>query len=80
MELEARYIEKGQSIPEYLKQTAIMNPYAKIVYKGPTGKVTFSRATEKLPKLPKEIKPHPYGVELGILRRMANMTKEKDII
>jgi DNA topoisomerase-6 subunit B len=79
MELEARYIERGQSVPEYLKQTAIMNPYAKIVFKGPNGKQTFKRATEKLPKLPKEIKPHPYGVELGILRRMAKMSKEKDI-
>jgi len=79
MELEARYIEKGQSIPEYLKQTAIMNPYAKIVYNGPSGRITFSRATQKLPKLPKEIKPHPYGVELGILRRMVSITKEKDI-
>lgn len=79
MEIEGRYIEKGQSIPEYLKQTAIMNPYAKITYDGPNDKVTFSRATKKMPRLPKEIKPHPYGVELGILRRMASTSKEKDI-
>lgn len=79
MEMEARYIEKGVSVPEYLKQTAIMNPYAKIVYNGPGGKVTFSRGVQKLPKMPKEIKPHPHGVELGILRRMAKVSKEKDI-
>jgi DNA topoisomerase-6 subunit B len=79
MELEARYIEKGQSVPEYLKETAIMNPYAKIVYNGPSGKITFSRATQKLPKMPREIKPHPHGVELGILRRMAKLSKERDI-
>jgi DNA topoisomerase-6 subunit B len=79
MEVEGRYIERGQSVPEYLRQTAIMNPYAKIVYDGPNGKTTFSRATKSMPKLPKEIKPHPYGVELGILRRMARTTKEKNI-
>ena len=79
MEVEGRYIEKGQSVPEYLRQTAIMNPYAKIVYDGPNGKTTFSRATKDMPRLPKEIKPHPYGVELGILRRMARTTKEKNM-
>jgi DNA topoisomerase-6 subunit B len=79
MELEGRYIEKGQTVPEYLKETAIMNPYAKIVLNSPNGRITFSRATKEMPRLPKEIKPHPYGVELGILRRMAQMTKEKNI-
>jgi DNA topoisomerase-6 subunit B len=80
MEVEGRYIEKGQSIPEYLKQTAMMNPYAKIVYNGPNGKETFSRSVNELPRSPKEIKPHPYGVELGILRRMAKVTRAKNAI
>jgi len=80
MEIEGRYIEKGQSIPEYLKETAIMNPYTKITYYGPNGKVVFPRAVHKLPKKPREIKPHPYGVELGILRRMVKSTKAKNIV
>lgn len=80
MEIEGRYIEKGQSIPEYLKETAIMNPYTKIVFSGPNGKVTFPRAVHKLPKKPKEIKPHPYGVELGILRRMIKDTRAKNVL
>ncbi len=80
MEIEGRYIEKGQSIPEYLKETAIMNSYAKIIYHGPNGKITFPRAVHHLPKLPKEIKPHPYGVELGILRRMIKETRAKNIL
>jgi len=80
MEIEGRYIEKGQSILEYLKETAIMNPYAKVSYNGPGGKITFSRAVHILPKQPKEIKPHPYGVELGILIRMAKQTKAKNVV
>jgi DNA topoisomerase-6 subunit B len=70
MDVEGRYTEGAQSIPEYIKQTAISNPYAKITYKGPNGKVTFSRTVKDLPVIPKEIKPHPYGVELGVLERM----------
>ncbi len=80
MEIEGRYIEKGQSVPEYLKETAIMNPYTKITYYGPNGKVVFPRAVHKLPRKPREIKPHPYGVELGILRRMVETTKAKNIL
>jgi len=79
LEAEGRYIESSQSIPEYLKQTAIMNPYAKIIFKGPNGQNTFSRAVNKLPRRPREIKPHPYGVEVGILRRMLSSTRTKNI-
>jgi DNA topoisomerase VI subunit B len=80
MESEGRYIEKGASIPEYLKQTAISNPFAKIVYDGPNGKLEFERAVNELPKQPREIKPHPYGVEIGLLRRMLHATKTRNII
>jgi DNA topoisomerase VI subunit B len=79
MEVEGRYIEKGQSVLEYLKETAIMNPYAKIVFNGPNGKTTFSRVVNELPSLPREIKPHPYGVELGILIRYAKNTRAKNL-
>ena len=29
--------------------------------------MVYERATEKWPEEPKEIKPHPYGIELGML-------------
>lgn len=80
MELEGKYVEKTQSIPEYLKQTAIANSFANITFDGPDGKLVYKRATEELPRQPKEIKPHPYGVELGILRRMLSTTKAKNLI
>jgi DNA topoisomerase-6 subunit B len=80
MEAEGKYIERYQSIPEYLKQTAISNPYAHIIYDGPNGKLEFKRNVNEIPKQPKEIKPHPYGVEIGIMRRMLTNTKAKNII
>jgi len=80
VEAEGRYIEGKQSIPEYLRQTSMSNPYAKIVYDGPNGKVEFERAVKELPPLPKEIKPHPYGVEIGLLRRMLATTNARNLI
>jgi DNA topoisomerase-6 subunit B len=80
LETEGRYVEKGVSVLEYLKQTAIANPFANISYEGPNGKEEFKRAVNELPRQPKEIKPHPYGVELGLLRRMLDSTKTRNIV
>ena len=80
IQVEGRYVEKGASIPTYLRYMWIANPYTKIIYDGPNGRNTFDRVTKNLPKLPKEIKPHPYGVELGRLKRMLAFTKTKNII
>ena len=79
IEVEGRYIEKGQSVLEYLKQTAMANPYAKIVFHGLGEKVVFNRTVKEIPRQPKEIKPHPHGVEIGILRRMLQYTKSKNV-
>ncbi|MEM4714293.1 MAG: DNA topoisomerase VI subunit B [Candidatus Nanoarchaeia archaeon] len=71
VELEAKYAEKKASVIEYIKETAIVNPHATIIYVDPDGqKFEFKRVTEELPKEPQEIKPHPHGVELGLLLRM----------
>ena len=79
-ELEARYQESKQSVPEYIKQTAIINPHANIIYIGPDKKkVEFPRVTEKLPKKARKIKPHPHGVELGILKRMLKATTARSL-
>ncbi|MFO0901869.1 MAG: DNA topoisomerase VI subunit B [Pirellulales bacterium] len=74
IELEGRYIRGRGSVDEYLEQTAIANPHVTIHYKDPEGnEITYSRATIDLPPEPKEIKPHPYGVELG---RLVTMLKD----
>ena len=79
MEIEGRYIESRQSVPEYIKEVAIANPYADIVFDGPNGKMEFKRSASELPSLPKEIMPHPHGIELGILRRMLKSTKSRTV-
>ncbi len=80
VDMQAKYIEHRQSVIEYIKATAIVNPHAKIVYVAPSGeKLEFPRVTDKLPKPSKQIKPHPYGVELGILKRMIDGTKARSV-
>src|SRR3990172_8391780 len=74
--LKGRYVGGRQSIPEYLKATAIVNPHARITYKSPDGETIISeRATEELPPKTKEIPPHPHGIELGTLMQMMKETK-----
>ncbi|MFH1589251.1 MAG: DNA topoisomerase VI subunit B [archaeon] len=80
IDLEGSYLKGAQSVDEYLKQTAIINPHATIIYVNPKGEqIIFPRATDKLPFQPEEIKPHPYGVELGILQKMLKLSGEKTV-
>ncbi len=80
LEMEGSYQKGNQSVDEYLKQTSIVNPHATIVYTNPKAEqIIFSRATKELPKEPKEIKPHPYGVELGMLIKMLDDTESRNL-
>ncbi len=80
IEIEAKYQRGRQSVEEYLAQTAIANPHVTLRYAAPDGEVTeYPRASEELPELPKTIKPHPYGVELGVLIKMLKETKNRTL-
>lgn len=76
---EGIYREHKQSVLEYIKEVAIANPYANIVFDSPNGRVEFARGVETLPEEPKEIKPHLYGIEVGILTRMLQETKARTL-
>ncbi|MDH4123232.1 MAG: DNA topoisomerase VI subunit B [Thermoplasmata archaeon] len=72
VQLKGKYIGGKQSIIEYLKGTAIVNPHARITYIPPDDPmIVFERATENMPPTTKEVKPHPEGIELGELISMA---------
>ncbi|MBI4882066.1 MAG: DNA topoisomerase VI subunit B [Planctomycetes bacterium] len=76
--LEGRYQKGRQSVDDYLKQCAIANPHMRLSYDPPEGeKVLFERATSDLPVEAKEIRPHPYGVELGMLLDMMRASKSR---
>jgi DNA topoisomerase-6 subunit B len=80
LELEGRYQKGRASVDEYLEQTAIANPHVKLVYHTPEGETKeYPRTIEELPPQPREIKPHPYGLEFGILLRMLHDTKSHSL-
>ncbi|MBU1974914.1 MAG: DNA topoisomerase VI subunit B [Nanoarchaeota archaeon] len=80
LDLEASYQGGHQSIDEYLKETAIVNPHTTIIYTNPKAEqIIFPRAVHELPPQPKEIKPHPYGVELGLMMQMLKDTEYRTL-
>jgi DNA topoisomerase-6 subunit B len=80
LDIEAVYQKGDQSVDTYLKETAIVNPHATIVYTNPKAEqLIFPRATDKLPKEPQEIRPHPYGVELGIMLKILRVTDSRTL-
>lgn len=76
IEIEAKFHRGRGGADEYLYQTAIANPHVTFHYCDPEEKTReFPRVAEVLPPEPREIKPHPYGVELGWLVTMLKDTK-----
>jgi len=80
LEIEATYKKGRHSVDGYVEQTAIANPHAKVSYVAPDGeRHEYARVAGELPKAPLEIKPHPHGIELGILLKMLHETKARNI-
>ncbi len=80
LEIEATYKKGRHSVDGYVEQTAMANPHAKMTYVSPSGeRLELQRVAPELPKAPLEIKPHPHGVELGILLKMLHDTKARDL-
>lgn len=80
IEIEGKYHKGRQSIDEYLEQTAIANPHARITYVTPNNEtIEYPRAIDELPDEPMEIKPHPKGIELGTLIQMLERTEARQL-
>src|SRR6266852_3276548 len=76
MEVEGRYQKGRASVDEYVEQTIIANPHVKLTYATPEGETKeYRRTYDELPPSPREIKPHPNGIELGMLLKMLQDTK-----
>jgi len=80
IELQAVYKKGRRSVDDYIEQTALANPHAEIFYTPPGQEpVHYPRVVNELPAEPREIKPHPYGVELGMLMRMLQDTPARNL-
>ncbi len=81
IELIGTYKKGRHSVDDYIRQTAIANPHCEIFYTAPESTETLhlQRGSDLLPPEPREIKPHPYGVELGVLIRMMKETPSRQL-
>ncbi|MEM2849711.1 MAG: DNA topoisomerase VI subunit B, partial [Candidatus Bathyarchaeia archaeon] len=77
---EGDYYRSSSRIIDYLKQTAMVNPYAEITFVDPRGYLhLFERGVNEMPPAPKETLPHPYGVDVEALKRIITYTKTKSL-
>jgi DNA topoisomerase-6 subunit B len=81
IELIGTYKKGRHSVEDYVRQTAIANPHCEIFYTPPDADepMHLVRGSDLLPPEPREIRPHPYGVELGVLIRMMKETSARQL-
>ena len=81
--MNAKYQRGKQSVYQYLRMTSIVNPHATITLTvqdkdgGIIEEGHWKRTTDTLPRVVKEIKPHPHGIHLGTLQRMLREAEER---
>ena len=80
IEMEGHHQTGPHSVEVYLKQ--LPSPIACVdhIPKSTRTRDRFLRCTEKLPPRPKEIKPHPHGIELGRLIQMLSNTTSRSLL
>ncbi len=80
IEMSGLYRAGRASVQAYLEQTVVANPHLELTFTPPKGEsLHFPRASEQLPPETQEIKPHPYGVELGMLIKSFQEAGERTV-
>jgi len=80
MEMEAIYQKGKRSVDQYLHQVALANPHADIHFIAPRSEpIHYARLSDQLPPPAIPIKPHPYGVELGVLIDMLQTSRARNV-
>jgi len=80
IDMEGEYRRGSRSVDEFLKLVAVANPHVHLTYKDPDGNVVeYAQAVKELPDETDEIKPHPHGVELGLLIKMLQDCDQRQI-
>ena len=68
-------------IHTYIQRTAIAAPYANIVFRDPDNRIViYKRGIAKLPPIPREVKPHPHGVDIELLKQLIAKTNAKTLL
>ncbi|OYT59788.1 MAG: DNA topoisomerase VI subunit B [Desulfurococcales archaeon ex4484_217_1] len=75
--VEGDWSRAKNKIYEYIKRTAIAIPYASITFVPPDSSeaTVYKRVTNKMPPPPKEVKPHPHGIDIEMLKMLISVTE-----
>jgi len=80
IQMEGDYSRIKRRLLDYLKQTAMVSPYADLTFVDPAGRLfRFERGTEMMPPLPQPVKPHPHGIDVENFRRLVSVTKARSM-
>ncbi|MEB2837202.1 MAG: DNA topoisomerase VI subunit B [Desulfurococcales archaeon] len=78
--LQGDWSRARSRIVEYIQRTAVIAPYATITLITPDGVVYhYPRTTRKMPRPPREAKPHPHGVDVEQLKMIIMNTKAETL-
>ncbi|MBM3318166.1 MAG: DNA topoisomerase VI subunit B, partial [Candidatus Eisenbacteria bacterium] len=80
--LQGLYKKGRHSVEGYLRQVAVANPHATLALEPPLAgepRIELARTADRCPAQPKEIKPHPHGVELGVFLKMLQDTPARTL-
>lgn len=79
--IEGDWWHSKHRVYEYIRRTAIAAPYANITFIDPNGNVVIYRRTiSKLPKQPREVKPHPHGVDIELLKQLIDKSNATNLL
>jgi len=74
--LQGDWIRSKRRIIDYFIQTSVIVPYASLSFLDPEHtEHFFERLIYALPKKPTQVKPHPKGIDVEMLKSMCNATK-----
>lgn len=69
--LEGDWARSKPKIMEYLTRSVVLTPYANILFITPEGEIVYyPRTISILPRPPMEVKPHPFGVDLELMKQL----------
>lgn len=78
--LEGDWPRARKQIIEYIRETALITPYATIMFIDPDGVLYYFTSSIKiLPPPPTEVQPHPVGVDVERVTRIISETKTTDM-
>jgi len=79
--LEGDWLRSKRKIVEYFAQTSIIVPYASLTFRAPDGRTyAYPRVFHSLPRPPREMRPHPRGIDVETLKNMIANTRKKTLL